>query len=391
MTAPDRLTIRVAHLLDGRHFGGAEQMVRRLALASPRVNIDASVYGLNEGRLTQFLREGGVRLRVFPSRGRFDLGMIPAIADALKADGADLIQAHTSRTHLLARIASRRTGIPNVTTIHSPIAQDENRSGAHHPGQAWVERWGRPWTQAIVPVSREEAERLVREERAPAAKVRWIPNGVEDTGAADEAERRAEMARWLENKGLNTGTFTCVMIAQMRPRKGPETLIDAFASFRRTGGEGVLLMIGDGEFTGGTDYLTGLQARARDAGLGDSVHFTGFMEAPWTLAQGADLFVLPSLFGEGLPLVLIEAMNHARAAAASDTLGNRELIREAGNGWLFPPGDAEALAKILNEAAADPAGRRERGEAGRRRFLERYELGAILETWRECYEDLLHP
>ena len=149
--------INVAHLLDGRHFGGAEQMVLRLIDESQRQGIKASAICLSGGRLATFLEQSGLPFHVIPSQHRLDFSLVSSIRKVLESKRNNLIQAHTSRTHLLSRIVGSKTRIPNITTIHSPIALDDNRGLHRHPVRAWIERMGRRWTQHIVCVSREES------------------------------------------------------------------------------------------------------------------------------------------------------------------------------------------------------------------------------------------
>lgn len=387
MTPP--APIRLAHLLDGRHFGGAEQIVRRLIETAPAIGVESWAYCLAEGRLTDFLRSQNLRVRVFPASSKFDFRVLPAIAAAARADGIQILQAHTSRTHLMARLLSVRLGIPNITTIHSPIAQDENRGVGLHPLRAWVERLGRPWTHQLVTVSQEEAERLAREEGVAREKISWIPNGAYPPPPERRAAARRALADFLAARGRDPEAFKIAMIAQLRPRKGPEVLIRAFAQLLAHGApDSDLLLIGDDEFTGG-GYLGALQALARDLGVAGAVHFTGFMADPWSLAAGADLIALPSLFGEGMPLVLLEAMSHGIPLAVSDTLGNRELARAGTHGWIHPPGDAAALAAQLAEAARDPAARHARGAAALQYFTERHTMERVQAQYRALYDTLL--
>ena len=383
--------IRVVHLLDGRHFGGAEQAVRRLVKASPSVGIEATAWCLSEGKLADYMRADGLPISVFPSTGRFDFRMLPALARQARRDGIQIIQAHTSRTHLIARIVSRLAGIKNVTMIHSPIALDENRSTGRHPLRAWVERAGRAWTDHIVCVSQEEAGRLSREEGVAPRKVSWIPNFAEPAAEPDAAIRHRHLAQWLQSQGLPAEAFTIVMIAQLRPRKGPEVLLRAYARLCRSVAEPTaLIMIGNDEFTGASSgYMEGLKRLSAQLGLEGKVRFTGFMTDPWAVAGGADLMALPSLFGEGLPLVLIEAMSYGIAIAASDILGNRELARPGVTGWLHPPGDDEALARHLAEAVRDRQATRAMGEAGRTLYQTDYTSKAVMARFRDLYDRLL--
>ena len=60
-----------------------------------------------------------------------------------------------------------------------------------------------------------------------------------------------------------------------------------------------------------------------------------------------DLFVLPSLFGEGLPMVVLEAMAAGVPVVATRVPGVPEAIRHGQDGVLVDPGDADDLAQAI--------------------------------------------
>ncbi len=61
----------------------------------------------------------------------------------------------------------------------------------------------------------------------------------------------------------------------------------------------------------------------------------------------AGIFILPSK-SEGMPQTLIEAMARGKIVIGSDNEGNKELIKNEKNGFLFKNGDAEDLVRVLN-------------------------------------------
>ena len=82
----------------------------------------------------------------------------------------------------------------------------------------------------------------------------------------------------------------------------------------------------------------------------DQVHFKGYVsqkELPRYYNE-ADVYISPSHV-DGSSVSLMEAMACGLPCLISDIPANKEWVVEGENGWLFPDGDAEALAeKILH-------------------------------------------
>jgi glycosyltransferase involved in cell wall biosynthesis len=87
-------------------------------------------------------------------------------------------------------------------------------------------------------------------------------------------------------------------------------------------------------------------------------------DMPDVLEQ-ANLVVLPTTYGEGVPKILLEAAAIGRAIIATDIPGCREIVRHGENGFLIPPGDVSALAFAITELLKDPEQRARMGKRGR--------------------------
>jgi len=82
--------------------------------------------------------------------------------------------------------------------------------------------------------------------------------------------------------------------------------------------------------------------------------------------------VLPS-FAEGLPVVIMEAMALRRPVLATYVAGIPELVRPAKDGWLFPAGSVEELARAMQECLTMPLEALERlGASAYERVITRH-------------------
>jgi glycosyltransferase involved in cell wall biosynthesis len=100
-----------------------------------------------------------------------------------------------------------------------------------------------------------------------------------------------------------------------------------------------------------------------------------------------DLFVLPSLFGEGLPMVVLEAMAAGVPIVATRIAGIDEAIRDGIDGMLVNPGDPHELARaIAGVIDGHHAWRRLRASAFRRHaqhFSDRAMAAGVAAVYRE--------
>ena len=107
------------------------------------------------------------------------------------------------------------------------------------------------------------------------------------------------------------------------------------------------------------------------------------------LLREVDVVVLPTVYGEGVPRILIEAAASGRALIASDAPGCRDVCRDGINGMLVPPGDADALVHAMEAFIADPEVLGPMGRAGRRLAEEHFGAELILAQTLALYDRIL--
>ena len=87
---------------------------------------------------------------------------------------------------------------------------------------------------------------------------------------------------------------------------------------------------------------------------------------------GARMIVVPSVWFEGFPTVIPQAMLRGRPVIASDVGGLRDVIDDGATGYLFPTGDAEQLAARIGALWSDPRLASIMGRTAREKALREY-------------------
>ena len=130
-----------------------------------------------------------------------------------------------------------------------------------------------------------------------------------------------------------------------------------------------------------------LQQLVREKGLEDRVIFTGDLTGMRDVYAAFDLTVVPSVLPEPFGCVVIESMAAGTPVIGSNCGGIPEQIVDGVTGLLVPPGDEVALAAAIARLVEDEALRRSMGEAGRRRFRERFVLASTARVFAELLDE----
>ncbi|NQU44427.1 glycosyltransferase family 4 protein [bacterium] len=378
---------RVSHLLHGIHFGGAEEVVVNLCGAFAAARYRGSVICLGKGEIME-RRLGQKRIpwQVVPMKHKADLGIVSPLIAALRSQKADLIHTHTSRTNLVGRLASKVCGLPVVTTVHTAVSRDVNDPRKSNHLNAWIDRVTLKWSRAVMTVSNHNREELLRQGGDP-DRIVHVPNGVAvHFPVPDEVQLSAIRREFLPG---HHGKPVVGMLASMRPRKGPDVLLRAMPGVLAQFPDARLLMVGSGEFVESEDYLETLARLAKEIGVRDHVIFTGHRDDTLAMLSIMDVVVLPSIFGEGLPLTTLEAMALAKPIVTTNTEGNNEAVVHEETGLLVPPNDPEALADAICRVLAGKAWALSLGQKGRLRVREHFSIEKMAERYQGLYDRVI--
>ena len=127
-----------------------------------------------------------------------------------------------------------------------------------------------------------------------------------------------------------------------------------------------------------------VEQRCRDLGICGKITFIGNVPLVEEALIGADLFLLPSET-ESFGLAALEALSCEVPVIATDVGGLPEVVRDGENGYLFPVGDVDSMARAAIKLLNNEDLRRRLGTAGRRWAIEQFEESAIVERYRRIY------
>jgi len=281
---------------------------------------------------------------------------------------------HDNQTLGWGILALQRQGWPLLETIHHPITVDRRLELAHAHTlreQIGKRRWyafTKMQTQVarrlprVLTVSESSKRDIANDHGVPPERIHVVPVGVDPELFAP----LPEIAR-VPGRLITTASADVTM-------KGLSFLLEAVAKLR-TERHIELTIIGKAK----TDSAA---SRAiSELGLADAVTFvSGVSDRRIVeLYAEAELAVVPSLY-EGFSLPAIEAMSCGVPLVATTGGALPEVAGKHGETcFLTEPGDAEALAAVLQDALDSPSARDRVGRAGRERVVSQW-------SWRHTAE-----
>jgi glycosyltransferase involved in cell wall biosynthesis len=149
-------------------------------------------------------------------------------------------------------------------------------------------------------------------------------------------------------------------VSRIDPRKGLRMLPDAVRRIVDRGCDATLDIIGPVVGAPGRDERTEIERAATACGVADRVTLVGPVPLDRLLPRYReyDVFVLPTLPGEGIPRVLLEAMAAGLPVVSSRVSGIPSLITHEDNGLLVDTPSAETVAAAVVRIVTDGALRR---------------------------------
>jgi glycosyltransferase involved in cell wall biosynthesis len=378
--------LKVVHVITELERGGTEVMLYRLLeRMDPRRFLHVVVSLADEGTLGPTIVNLGVPVRALGMRRRIsDVRAVWRLARLMRQERPEVLQTWLYHADLVGLIAGKLAGIRaivwNVRCSDVDMRQYSWSSGLTRRLLSALSA-----APAAVIVNSERGREV--HERIGYRPRRWvtIPNGVDLVRFRPDPDARVRLRKEL---GLPLSTRLIGMVARYDPMKDHATFLRAAAEFLRNGAAGgqadVHFVLVGRRVTWENPRL---RALADGLGLRAHLHLLGERGDVECVLPGLDLASLSSLFGEGWPNVVGEAMACGVPCVVTDVGDAGAIVGETGR--VVPPGHPEALARAWAELLACPEEqRRALGAAARERIAACFSLEQVVNQYEALWEQL---
>lgn len=288
-----------------------------------------------------------------------DLGSLLAMCRLFRKLEPDCLLAYTIKPVIYGCLAARAVGVPRCYAMIEGL------------GYTFAGRGARGWLLGKV------ARTLYRLALRRAERVFFLnPDNFRvftDLGLL----RDRQQAVLIDGIGVNLTEFSpapmpatpsFLMIARLLRDKGIYEYVEAARQVKARYPEARFRLVG---------WIDDNPDSVTEAELGDwvtegAVEYLGRLDDVRPAIADCSVYVLPS-FHEGMPRTVMEAMAMGRPVVTTDAPGCRETVVDGGNGYLVPPGDAEALAEALLRFVEQPERVPQFGAASRRIAEKRFD------------------
>ncbi len=368
--------MKVVHLISGGDTGGAKTHILSL-LSNIATRVDIHMVCFMEGPFAQEAREMSIPTTVLA--GRNLLVVLKTLEGFIKDGGFQIIHCHGARANMMGMLLRRRCALPTVTTVHSDPRLDYMGRPISRLTYGTINAIALRRLDYRIGVSDAMVDTLI-DRGFDVDRLFSIYNGLDFTPRVPALDREA----YLKSLGLDWEE-DCVIVgitARLNPVKDYPTLLRGFAKARARCSKLRLLIAGDGA------EQEKLEALVRELGLGSDVCFAGWVTDTDSFYNALDINTLTSL-SETFSYSITEGARAGLPAVCSRVGGLPYLIDHGVNGFLFTPGDVDALADHLARLAEDEDLRKTMGRRLYDKARECYSIDSTIDKQEEIYQTIL--
>ncbi|HEY0778733.1 MAG TPA: glycosyltransferase [Gemmatirosa sp.] len=381
-SSPPPGRIRIMFLIREIAVGGAERQLVLLARGLPRDRFDVTIVSMYDsaGPIWDSLESAPhVRRIAIGKFGRWDLAsFFRRLVQVTRDVRPHLVHGYMIPANEISLFAGRVVGAKVVWGVRisdqDPTAYTRFRRTVHRAGVRLSRFADLVIANSFAGRASHIAEGYGRE------RFVVIPNGVDVDHFRPDAEAGR---RWRAAVGLGPGDLVVTLPARMDPMKGHPIFLDAVARVLAALPDRPIRVVCAGD--GPDAYRERMRALADEIGVGSRVTWTPAFRDVVGLYNGSDVVASASVFGEGFPNVLAEAMACGTPCAAAASGDARLVVGDAG--VVVPPRATDALADgIVRLLSLDAAARASLGARARAHVVDSFTIARLVERSAQAFE-----
>ena len=363
--------IRVLHLVTSLEVGGAQHnMLQGLPRLDPTKYEHIICSIMDRMQMAEQFRQAGIKVHTLGLNRKTDLAVVLRLRTLLKRLRPDVMHTYLLHGNVLGRVVGRLTGVPSIIGSELTI------------GQARL--WGRiatkltnPLTDAVEVNSITGGEAVVKDLGVPQEKIEVVLPGLD----LDEFRSTVNRDKVRVDLGVEAGKHLVLYVGRLRPVKGVEYGIRAFAMALSQNLDLHMVLAGEGE------QREELQALVKSLGISERVSFLGVRNDLPDLLSAADSVLMPSLT-EGFPRVAVEAMAASKPVIATEVGGVPEAITHGVSGILVQAKDIEGMSAALVDLVQNAELQSRLSTAARNHVEQNYSVEKYVARLDEIYSRL---
>lgn len=230
----------------------------------------------------------------------------------------------------------------------------------------------------IITITKFTRDYMLNTYKIPAETVKLIYQGTEVQLFTPNIDRKKEA---FKRYVLPKNVFPVIgCIGTYEERKGQIILLEAMKNLVNGALPNAhLVMVGEGP-----DELM-LKEKVKEFGLLNNVSFFEFTREPVYIFERIDILVLSSLYKEGLPNVILEAMSMKTPVVSSRLAGVPEVVKNGETGFMVEPGNKDELTEAIVKLCSDDVVLKQIGDNGRRMMEEKFDKQVQFEEFLQYF------
>lgn len=368
--------MKVLHLIGGGDEGGAKSHV--LSLVQQLGNhIHVKLISLRQGPFADDAKKMGIDVEVIHSGNIFkDINSVRRIA---YNGGYDILHTHGAKANMIGVFVKHQVKIPVVSTVHSDYRLDYLNSLLKMYTFGLINTVALRFIDYYIAVSYNFKEMLIKR-NFPPQRIYTVYNGISFETPIELIPQEAFAKKY--GFSIEQGDVFIGILARLDPVKGHTVFLDAAAKVIEKCPNAKFLIGGPGD-----ELKPTLEKRAQKLGISDNVFFLGMVTEPYSFFDLIDINVLAS-YSESFPYVILEGARLKKATVSSRVGGLEDLFEHGKNGYLYTPGDSNALANHLIELILDEDKRLAFGENLYTTASENFSLQSMTATQIGIYDKI---